>query len=83
MPEVKIVTAPVSGVADVKVAVGDSISEGGLLAIQSMVKVHAMIKWFTCTMTHLDGRPRRTFHPPLQDASRRSRSRERQLQREM
>ncbi|KAF7973636.1 hypothetical protein HWV62_14706 [Athelia sp. TMB] len=43
MPEVKIVTAPVSGVADIKVAVGDSISEGGLLAIQNMVKTQTNV----------------------------------------
>jgi len=44
MPEIKIVTAPLSGtVADVKVAVGDSISEGTLLAIQSMVKTQTSI----------------------------------------
>lgn len=34
------VKAPVSGtVADVKVTAGDAVAQGGLLAVQSMVKV--------------------------------------------
>jgi len=44
MPELKIVTAPGKGtVADVKYAVGDSITEGALLATQTMVKTQTSI----------------------------------------
>lgn len=44
MTETIAVKAPVSGTVDVKVAPGDSISQGDLLAIQNMVKVHRVFE---------------------------------------
>lgn len=76
MPELKIVTAPLSGtIADVKVAVGDSISEGTLLAIQSMVKVCEVVKAFALYRTHLYARRKQIFRLPLQGGSGRLRNR--------
>lgn len=67
MPELKVVTAPANGtVADVKFAVGDSITEGALLAIQSMVKVCEVIEAPLLHKIHFDGRHKQTFRLPLQ-----------------
>jgi len=44
MVQTFLVKAPVSGtVANVKVSAGDTVSQGGLLAIQSMVKTQTQV----------------------------------------